>query len=449
MKNIFKKLFSSSKHSEFNQLYSHMDQLQESARYLFSQSDSLKKEINNQNSAIQASSGASHEISQMLATTADAAKELSKTAETSSTVVRDSSEDLDKLNDDVKKVSQLSESLQISVSKSLSEIASVTGTMAEIKEKAKIINDIVFQTKLLSFNASVEAARAGDHGRGFAVVADEMANLARASGNAASEIENILNKAVTKTNEQIERVTKDLEAVTKETVGAINQVSTKSQQISERFSELSNFSSITEQKSHEISTATGEQKIGVQQIAQSLEALQNSSQELNHMADQGHRASADLSDRVEKIDKSFHHLAHDFGIHLKKVEKPFDFDSAIAAHIDWKMKLSKYLQKPDGSLNPDKVCLDNACVLGKWLYSDGEKFKTSSPNEYQAVRQHHADFHQTAARIIKLIDEGKSSEANRLLGPGQVYVQVSDRTIAAIQNLRAVAEGRSSFKKAA
>jgi len=40
------------------------------------------------------------------------------------------------------------------------------------------MNDIVFQTKLLSFNASVEAARAGIHGKGFAVVADEVGNLA-------------------------------------------------------------------------------------------------------------------------------------------------------------------------------------------------------------------------------------------------------------------------------
>jgi methyl-accepting chemotaxis protein len=42
----------------------------------------------------------------------------------------------------------------------------------EIGSKTRVINDIVFQTKLLSFNASVEAARAGEHGKGFAVVAE-------------------------------------------------------------------------------------------------------------------------------------------------------------------------------------------------------------------------------------------------------------------------------------
>lgn len=65
-----------------------------------------------------------------------------------------------------------------------------------IKEKTKIINEIVFQTKLLSFNAAVEAARAGEHGRGFAVVADEVGRLSKVSGESAVEIETTLQEAI-------------------------------------------------------------------------------------------------------------------------------------------------------------------------------------------------------------------------------------------------------------
>lgn len=77
-------------------------------------------------------------------------------------------------------------------------ISEIVQVITEIGSKTKVINDIVFQTKLLSFNASVEAARAGENGKGFAVVAEEVGNLAQMSGNAAKDIESMLNASIQK-----------------------------------------------------------------------------------------------------------------------------------------------------------------------------------------------------------------------------------------------------------
>ena len=51
-----------------------------------------------------------------------------------------------------------------------------------------------------------------------------------------------------------------------------------------------------------------------------------------------------------------------------------DFDHAIAAHSSWKMKLSKYLAKPDHSLQPKEIAPDDRCDLGKWIVAEGKKF---------------------------------------------------------------------------
>ncbi len=70
-----------------------------------------------------------------------------------------------------------------------------------INEAIVIIDQIAFQTNILSLNAAVEAATAGEAGKGFAVVAQEVRNLANRSAEAANDIKSIVETATTKANE--------------------------------------------------------------------------------------------------------------------------------------------------------------------------------------------------------------------------------------------------------
>jgi methyl-accepting chemotaxis protein len=69
-----------------------------------------------------------------------------------------------------------------------------------INEAITVIDQIAFQTNILSLNAAVEAATAGEAGKGFAVVAQEVRNLASRSAEAAKEIKNLVENATSKAN---------------------------------------------------------------------------------------------------------------------------------------------------------------------------------------------------------------------------------------------------------
>ena len=85
----------------------------------------------------------------------------------------------------------------------IEQVNETNKAIASINEAVELISDITAQTNLLSLNASIEAARAGQAGRGFAVVASEIKQLADQSSQGADSIKNIADNILEKSNRSV------------------------------------------------------------------------------------------------------------------------------------------------------------------------------------------------------------------------------------------------------
>ncbi len=273
-----------------------------SASYEISQSSfSLSEATSEQASFLQETVASIQEISAMVNKNADNARESKELAASSETTANNGKLVVDRMIEAITEISDSNQEIQEHSEKSTSEIANIVTVIGEITEKTKIINDIVFQTKLLSFNASVEAQRAGEHGKGFAVVAEEVGNLAKISGVAAHEISHLLDDSTQKVRQVVEETTEKIELLVKSSQEKIELGKETAIECVNIFEELQKNIAIVSEKTTQISQASDEQNAGIKQITEAMDQLDSVTHKNSSVAHQNSASAKTLSDESSKV----------------------------------------------------------------------------------------------------------------------------------------------------
>ena len=279
-------------------------------------------------------------------------------------------------------------------------------SMDEINEKINLINEAVdiienisFQTKILSLNAAVEAATAGEAGKGFAVVAAEVRNLASKTSEAAEKIKKLVIYAIDKayegkdiSSEMIEGYDILIEKIN-QTKEVINEVAIESKNSSKSIEEMSISAELIDKDIEKNVVQIG----NVKGMTEKIESL-----------------SKNLMSVKDYIEIDEHYLKG-----LCDIDFSFNVNKLQLGHIKFK---DTYWDK-ESLRNHPKVTHHTQCALGKWILDSEQKDESYTKTEnWNRLKQAHMDVHNGIQKFIevynsnndekKLIDKANDVENN-------------------------------------
>ena len=243
-------------------------------------STSLNGTLKNVHTSSSEVSGSADQVSSMAQRISEGTtKQASSIAELSKTM-EDITEQIRHTTKQAEKAQQLGVVSGSHVETSNQKMTDMQGAMEEITEKSKeiskiikTIDDIAFQTNILSLNAAIEAARAGEAGKGFAVVADEVGNLAKKSQEAAQNTSLLI----------------------EETIGAVQKGAKFTEETAEALQSVSESTNQVNDLIEEISKASEEESAGVSRLSEGLQEISAVVQENSATAEESAATAEELS----------------------------------------------------------------------------------------------------------------------------------------------------------
>jgi methyl-accepting chemotaxis protein len=261
--------------------------------------------------------------------------------------------------------------------------------VSELGKIVDLIAKIAAQTNLLALNATIEAARAGEHGRGFAVVASEVKSLSRQTSDSTDTIRRQIEKLHASFSDVIATVTQSQGAVD-EVVGVAEHVGAQFSGIGEKAASIS---AMINELVAAIAQQRGATAILVDHVARVRIKSDSNIAAVERLADQ--------TDQTVQLIEGWRTILAAEDIENKVLYL------AKADHLLWKKKLLD-MAVGRSSLKSSDLTDHTLCRLGKWYYSDANRYRNLP--SFSAIEEPHKKVHYHGIEAAKCFETQRLEE---------------------------------------
>lgn len=377
-------------------------------------SNSLYENVSEGSAAVEEINASIRSLNDKVNIQNDAINHTSTSVEEINNSLKDVSEMISHRRSDTEELVIITDKGSDKVQESAEVMVTVQNQVTNALSLITVIDQIASQTNLLSMNAAIEAAHAGDSGKGFAVVAEEIRKLAESTAENARNISVTLNDLVeniesaSNLSRESEKAFTSIAEGVKKVSDTFNQINEKTDTIFRNTQDVVSSTVSLKDISSVTSLSMKEMELGATEIENILlnskyvaENLNTSMEELSRNSKDINLISTKISNSFIKSNNAFQDMVDKILSNQKGIEKTgnrANMTGMILSHVNWAATTRAVI---DGTLKPEEVnnIDSSACELGIWIKESGRNVISDSVKLNNLIKYHN-EIHNLSSQII-------------------------------------------------